>query len=141
MDPVSKAQSIAGNSSQYRGFKPGQSGNPGKCFKPGQSGNPKGRPKKAPITQIFEKIFRNAQNRKDIERSILKILLQGKMASVLMLREAVERLEGKVIERIELPNEALSSLSDAELAEKLVKMDEELAKRIEGLSESNPAAK
>jgi hypothetical protein len=112
MDPVSKAQSDTGNSARYRGLKP---------FKPGQSGNPAGRPKKAPITKIFEKIFRNAKNRRDIEKSILKIMLEGKMASVLMLREGAERIEGKVTEKLEVTGE-INKLSDADLAEKIAKL-------------------
>ena len=114
MDPVSKAQSSAGNSDRYSRLRP-------YSFKPGKSGNPNGRPKKAPITKIFERIFRKAKNRKDIEEAILKILLQGKMASVLMLREGAERIEGKVTEKLEVTGE-INTLSDADLAEKIAKL-------------------
>ena len=69
-------------------------------FKKGQTGNAGGRPKKQEITKIFEKILRNAKNRKEIEKSILKILLRCNMASVLMLREMAERTEGKVAQLI-----------------------------------------
>jgi Family of unknown function (DUF5681) len=93
MDPVSRAQGNTANSAQYRGLRP---------FKPGQSGNPKGRPKKAPITKILEKIFSKPQNRKDIEEAVLRILLGGRMSSVLMIREAAERLEGKVSQEVEV---------------------------------------
>ena|SRR5208282_1127933 len=126
MDPVSKAQADGGITKRYSGLRP--------PWPKGVSGNIGGRPRKAPITKIFERIFRKAQNRKDIEESILRVLLQGKMASVLMVREAAERIEGKVVEKIEVSGtESLTGLSDSELAEKLVKMDEELAKRCEEL--------
>ena len=90
-------------------------------FKPGQSGNRSGRPKKAYVTKIYEKILRNAKNRKEIEQAIFETLKSGHMAGVLLLREAAERTEGKVTQEIDL-NTTLQVMSDEELHKKLLKL-------------------
>jgi hypothetical protein len=86
MDPVSRAQ----NSVIGRPFKKGSSGNSG------------GRPKKPYITKILEDYFKKKNNRKDVETMIGNIFKGQKMASVLLLREAAERLEGKVSQIVDM---------------------------------------
>jgi hypothetical protein len=71
-------------------------------FKPGQSGNPGGRPKKRPITEIYERILADEQNVNAIEKMIVAMLKQGRMASQLQLKEMAERVEGKVTQPVEL---------------------------------------
>jgi|SRR4029077_19015480 len=65
-------------------------------FPKGKGGNPSGRPKKAYLTKIYERILRKACTRKEIEEAFTKVLTSGRMASVLMAREMAERTEGKV---------------------------------------------
>jgi hypothetical protein len=72
-----------------------------KPFKPGQSGNPGGRPKKRPITELYERILADPTNIAAIEKAILATLHKGNMAMVLLVREIAERIEGKVMQPIE----------------------------------------
>lgn len=71
-------------------------------FKPGQSGNPGGRPKKRPITEIYERILEDPKNVGLIEKMVIKMLRQGKMASQLQLKEMAERVEGKITQPVEV---------------------------------------
>lgn len=84
----------------------------GRRWQKGQSGNPGGRPKKARITEIFEEIFESGQDRDEIKDSIALTLKSGRMAGVLLLREAAERLEGKVTQELELSGEVSLSLAE-----------------------------
>lgn len=70
-------------------------------FKPGQSGNPGGRPKKKPITELYEQILVNPEHLQAIEAAIVKALKRGQMAMVLLLREMAERVEGKVAQPVD----------------------------------------
>jgi hypothetical protein len=70
-------------------------------WKPGQSGNPAGRPKKKPVTEMYERILSNPDNLSAIEKATVKALLKGNMAMVLQLREMTDRVEGKVTQPIE----------------------------------------
>lgn len=97
------AISAESRAKQLAGLKP---------FKPGQSGNPSGRPKKTPITSIYEKIFDDPANLEKIEKSILATILAGRMGSVLTLKEAAERLEGKVKQGMEHSGEIALTLAD-----------------------------
>jgi hypothetical protein len=72
-----------------------------KPFKPGQSGNPSGRPKKKPITEMYERILNNPEHLAAIEDATVKALKKGNMAMVLQLREITDRIEGKVTQPIE----------------------------------------
>jgi hypothetical protein len=72
-----------------------------KPFKAGQSGNPGGRPKNKPITELYERILTDPKNMAAVEKAVLKTLLKGNMAMVLLLREITERIEGKVMQPIE----------------------------------------
>lgn len=70
-------------------------------FKPGQSGNPSGRPKKKPITDLYEEILGDPEEMAKIRASVVKALIKGNMAMVLQLREMTDRVEGKVTQPIE----------------------------------------
>lgn len=72
-----------------------------KSFKPGQSGNPSGRPKKKPITEMYERILSDPETLAAIEKATIATLKKGNMAMVLLLREIAERVEGKVTQPIE----------------------------------------
>lgn len=70
-------------------------------WKPGQSGNPSGRPKKKPITEMYERILANPEHLAAIEDATVRALKKGNMAMVLQLREITDRVEGKVTQPIE----------------------------------------
>ncbi len=67
----------------------------------GQSGNPGGRPKKKPITELYEKLLNDPDVMKKLEASLVQMLSKGNMATVLHLREMTDRVEGKVTQPIE----------------------------------------
>lgn len=97
MNNVTNSKPAAAQNSEK---KRGRAGNL-KPFKPGQSGNPGGRPKKRPITELYERILGDPKNIAAIEKAVLKTLSKGNMAMVLLLREITERIEGKVTQPIE----------------------------------------
>ena len=71
-------------------------------FKPGQSGNPGGRPKKLPITEIYNELLEEGVTKSDIKKA-MRALIKGKsQASVQALKEMADRVEGKPTERLEL---------------------------------------
>jgi hypothetical protein len=80
-------------------------------WKPGQSGNPGGRPKKKPVTELYEQILNDPANMELVEKAIVKALIKGNMAMVLQLKEMTDRVEGKVTQPIEA--DVTVSLSDA----------------------------
>ena len=70
-------------------------------WQPGQSGNPGGRPKKKPITELYERILNDPANLDAIESAVNKALQRGNMAMVLQLKEMTDRIEGKVTQPIQ----------------------------------------
>lgn len=80
-------------------------------WQPGQSGNPGGRPKKKPITELYERILNDPANLDAIESAVNKALQRGNMAMVLQLKEMTDRIEGKVTQPIEA--DISVNLSDA----------------------------
>jgi hypothetical protein len=82
-------------------------------FKPGQSGNPNGRPKKKPITEIYEELLSDPIIRDQIKEAIKQRLTSGRMVGTIEMKEAAERLEGKVKQSVEVEGElALLTLSE-----------------------------
>ena len=73
-----------------------------KPWKPGQSGNPSGRPKKKPITEIFEKIFEETKNCDMVRDALIETLKSSGMAKVLLIDKMADRIEGKVKDEVEL---------------------------------------
>lgn len=51
---------------------------------------------------MLEEIFDNSTDFDEIKDSMALTLKSGRMASILLLREAAERLEGKVIQQVEM---------------------------------------
>lgn len=84
----------------------------GKGFMPGKSGNPGGRPKKLPLTAIYEEILADVTDRADIKDTVRKIVKQGRMSAVLQLREMAERVEGKVTQSVQVDGEISVSISE-----------------------------
>jgi hypothetical protein len=70
-------------------------------FKPGQSGNPSGRPKKKPITELYEEMLSDPDLVADLRNAIAKAIKKGNMAMVLQVKEMTDRVEGKVTQPIE----------------------------------------
>lgn len=74
----------------------------GKGFKPGQSGNPTGRPKKKPLTELYEQMLNDPELTPVIRKAVKSAISKGQMAMVLQLREMAERVEGKVTQPVEV---------------------------------------
>lgn len=72
-----------------------------KKWQKGQSGNLSGRPKKKPVTEMYEAIFNDPDAMKDLSIAIKRALNKGSMAMVLQLKEMTDRVEGKVTQPIE----------------------------------------
>lgn len=70
-------------------------------WQPGQSGNPGGRPKKKPITELYQQVLEDPEAMDDLRDFIRKVIRKGNMAAVLQLREMTDRVEGKVTQPIE----------------------------------------
>ena len=79
---------------------------------PGASGNPTGRPKKKPITEMFEKMLEDAETHDSIANAMLKIFSERSgIAKVMLLKDMAERVEGKVTQPIDA--EVTVTLADA----------------------------
>ena len=105
MDPVSKAQ--LGDST---GLGPRQRSNANlKRYPKGVSGNPGGRRKK-PFQDIIDKFMSKKVNRDEIGSVMMDIVRSRRMASVLMLREIAERMDGKVVQPVEMGGNVTMSL-------------------------------
>lgn len=70
-------------------------------WKPGECGNPGGRPKKKPITELYEQMLADPEFADEIKDAILKAVRKGSMAMVLQVKEMTDRVEGKVTQPIE----------------------------------------
>jgi hypothetical protein len=89
VDPVSRAQNNEKTAKKI-----------GRPFPKGQSGNPGGRPKKRPITEIYEEILADPKCRADLKKQIIETISSRGMAGVLERREMKESVEGKVVQQV-----------------------------------------
>ena len=81
-----------------------------KPWKPGQSGNPSGRPKKKPITEIYERILADEGKKAAIQAAVEGLLTGSRMATILTLREVAERIEGKVKDEVDVNVSGLEAI-------------------------------
>lgn len=95
-------------------------------WQPGQSGNPGGRPKKKPITELYEELLNDEATVNEIREAILRNIKCGKAAFVPLLREMADRVEGKVIQSIDANITEVSQLSDDELRNEIQRLTGEL---------------
>lgn len=86
------------NTSRNRSLPPGMEE---RKWKPGESGNPGGRPKKKPITELYEKMLSDPDFTDLIKGAITRAVRKGNMAMVLQVKEMTDRVEGKVSQPIE----------------------------------------
>jgi hypothetical protein len=70
-------------------------------WQPGKSGNPGGRPKKKPVTELYEEMLSDPDLVADLRSAIAKAIKKGNMAMVLQVKEMTDRVEGKVTQPIE----------------------------------------
>jgi len=79
-------------------------------IKPGQVLNPEGKNGQDWITQVFREVF---QDKPFVAAQVRKIM-KGKsaMAKVLLLEKALDRLEGKVAQPVQVSGELRVSLAD-----------------------------
>jgi hypothetical protein len=97
--------------------KTARRGNPDKLiphrWQPGQSGNPGGRPKKKPITEIYEELLAEGVTRNDIKKTMRALVRKKNGLAVQALREMADRIEGRAagIESVEMSG--LEGLAEA----------------------------
>src|SRR5215471_11077276 len=97
-----------------------------KPWQPGQSGNPGGRPKKKPITELYEQLLNDGATVKAIRAAILRNIKGGKTAFVPLLREMADRVEGKVTQPIQAKVTEVNQLTDDELRNQIQRLTEEI---------------
>jgi hypothetical protein len=122
MDPISKAQA-AETSQSKRTLRGGHSPYIGKRWPKGVSGNPGGKRKKTPITKMLEEIFDSKTDASEIKDSMALTLKSGRMAGILLLKEAADRLEGRVQDNINVTGEINITLAET-IAKRRKKADE-----------------
>lgn len=80
-----------------------------KPYKPGQSGNPGGRPKKEPIKELYEELYNDPEYMDLVRTGLRSTAKKGSIPLVMHLKDAAERLEGKVTQKVDVElNVALS---------------------------------
>jgi hypothetical protein len=89
-------------------------------WKPGQSGNPGGRPKRKPVTELYEEMLSDPGLVADLRNAIAKAIRKGNMAMVLQVREMTDRVEGKVMQPIE------ADVNVSTLAERMLLAEQKL---------------
>lgn len=89
-------------------------------WQPGQSGNPNGRPKKKPITDLFEELMSDPELVAQFKTAIANSIKKGGMAGVMYMKEAADRLEGKVTQPID------AEITMSSLAERMQRAEDRL---------------
>jgi hypothetical protein len=79
---------------------------------PGQSGNPAGRPKKKPITEALEAIYSNPKEAASAAMAMAKKVKKG---DVKAFAEVANRLEGRVVQQVEMKGEVKHEFTVAEM--------------------------
>jgi len=97
-----------------------------KPWQPGQSGNPGGRPKKKPITELYEELLNDGATLKAIRTAIVRNIEAGKAAFIPLLREMADRVEGKVTQPIDAVVTNYNELTDDELEAEIQRLTTEL---------------
>src|SRR5215467_9049493 len=110
-----------------------------KPWQPGQSGNPGGRPKKRPITELYEQLLQDGAMVKAIRAAILKNIRAGKTAFVPLLREMADRVEGKVTQPIEANVTDFAQLTDDEIQAEIKRLTEKLRAELLAAEHAEPA--
>lgn len=88
-------------------------------FKPGQSGNPGGRPKKTPITDLFEELYSDPEFVDLVRKGLRTTAKKGSIPLVMHLKDAAERLEGKVAQKVDVEVNGSLSLRVKKALERL----------------------
>jgi Family of unknown function (DUF5681) len=102
------------NNGKTTGKMPG--GVTGKGFRPGASGNPGGRPKQQPGTEALRVLLADEKTAMALARAMIKRALKG---NVRAFKEIMDRVEGKVANRVEITGangEELKAKVDAKLS-------------------------
>ena len=97
-----ESQEIGGNTEQSTDSEARRLANLRPPWKPGESGNPSGRPKKKPITEMFERIFSDPELVTQFESAVVRSITKGGMAGVMYMKDAADRLEGKVTQPLDV---------------------------------------
>lgn len=89
----------------------------GKGFKPGQSGNPGGRPKRKLLTDVTDELLEeklsNPVTREQYKEALWRDLMSGKVVASMTRSEVWERTEGKVTQPVEIDGNLKVTLSQA----------------------------
>lgn len=99
---ASKSKNAANSAKSSVGKRPVPPSLEAHTFKPGQSGNPSGRPKKKPLTELYDRLLADPKLVPVIEDSVRKMITSGRMVGMLQLKEMAERVEGKVTQPVDV---------------------------------------
>lgn len=76
-------------------------------FKPGQSGNPGGRPKGTSLTAVLRRVLEREHQGRPIGELLVERLVKEALSGKLPhLKEVLDRVEGRVVERMKLETNA-----------------------------------
>ena len=93
-------------------------------WRPGQRGNPGGRPKKKPVTELYEQLLNDTDTIEAIRATMLRTIRGSKTNLVPLLREMADRVEGKMTQPIYTTIREVAALTDAELQDEIERLTE-----------------